>query len=70
MAGLANSTKGEGMKGKLTIEDMRLWVLNDEGLYRWWQQERGDIRAFIRRNREEIEAGINRVLNQKPAPSY
>lgn len=40
------------------------WVNNDEGLYRWRQsQGRKSMREFIRDNREEIDAAIDRVLN-------
>ena len=53
---------------KLTVEYIRQWVLNDEGLYDWYRSSKQDIRAFIRENRGELEACINRVLNNdKPA---
>ena len=47
-------------------EERRLWVLNDEGLYLWWQRTRLPLKKFIRDNRVEIDAGIDRVLNIQP----
>lgn len=43
-------------------DERRLWVLNDEGLYLWHQREGGSVREFIRRNRAEIDAAIDRLL--------
>jgi hypothetical protein len=44
------------------ISEILLWVDNDEGLYNWWRESRMPKKAFIKENREAIEAGINRVL--------
>lgn len=61
------------MRGdKLTVRDLEQWIDNDEGLYNWcnsWKREnRSTRRAFIRENRAELEACINRVLTgNKPA---
>ena len=44
------------------------WIDNDEGLYDWWRSSHQSKRAFIRENRAEIDACIDRVLNgSKPA---
>jgi hypothetical protein len=44
------------------------WIDNDEGLYNWWRSSRQSKRAFIRDNRAELDACINRVLSgAKPA---
>jgi hypothetical protein len=44
------------------------WIDNDEGLYDWWRRSGGAKREFIRANRGEIDAAIDRVLNgDKPA---
>lgn len=46
------------------------WIDNDEGLYNWWRGTRPRIskRAFVRENRAEITAAIERVTNgNKPA---
>ena len=62
-----------GMKGdRINDEERRLWVSNDEGLYNWYQSEarRGDgggMKAFIKRNRAEIDAAIRRVRDRPPA---
>ncbi len=51
-------------------EERRLWVLNDEGLYSWWQGSRQPIRAFIRDNRAELDAAIARALAPPPAKTW
>lgn len=43
-------------------EERKLWVLNDEGLYRWWQRQRCGITVFIRANRVEIDRVIDSQL--------
>lgn len=45
-------------------EERRQWVLNDEGLYRWWQSSRIGLYRFIRENREEIDTAIDGALNR------
>jgi hypothetical protein len=52
---------------RLNDAERRLWVLNDEGLYRWWQQSRIGMRRFLRENRNELDTCINRELNKEPA---
>lgn len=42
--------------------DREQWIDNDEGLYGWWKSSRMSKREFIRANRVEIDATINRVL--------
>ena len=44
-------------------EDRRQWIDNDEGLYCWQRQSGLSMRAFIRENRAEIDACIDRVLH-------
>ena len=49
-------------------EKRRLWVLNDEGLYNWWQSENIGITRFIRQNRAKIDEVIDKVESgTKPA---
>ena len=44
------------------------WIDNDEGLYDWWKSSRLPKREFIRQNRAEIDAAIERVTSgDKPA---
>jgi uridine kinase len=43
------------------------WIDNDEGLYRWWKSSRLSKRQFIKENREEIDAAIDRALHPKQA---
>lgn len=38
--------------------ERRLWVLNDEYLYRWWKTSRMGILAFIRANRPVLDRHI------------
>jgi Leu/Phe-tRNA-protein transferase len=49
-------------------EERRLWVLNDEGLWHWYQSwcnwKRSSVRAFIRENRQEIDESIERYLRR------
>ena len=53
---------------KLTIADIEQWIDNDEGLHNWWRSSRISKRQFIRDNREELTACINRVLTgNRPA---
>jgi hypothetical protein len=42
------------------------WVLNDEGLYLGWKWSKLGITTWIRRNRQEIDEYINRVLAIEP----
>ena len=65
---------GEGERGgpfRRDDAERENWVSNDEGLYNWYQSETrrrgsGGMRGFIRRNRAEIDAAIDRVLNRGP----
>ena len=55
-----------------TDEDRRQWIANDAGLDKWcreWMESNdGDERAFIRENREGIDAVIDPILaGDKPA---
>jgi len=43
--------------------EREMWVNNDEGLYRWWKREGGSLRDFIKNNREEIDALIERATD-------
>jgi hypothetical protein len=47
--------------------ERQMWIDNDEGLYNWWRESGLSMSAFIKENREEIDAAINSVLNRKPA---
>lgn len=42
--------------------ERELWVMNDEGLYRWFKRSRQGMRRFIRDNREELTQIIQRAL--------
>lgn len=55
------------MRGdKLTLSDIEEWVDNHEPLYTWWKLEGGSKRAFVRANREELEAAIIKVRDAPP----
>jgi hypothetical protein len=62
---------GFGTTDPIDDHERELWVNNDEGLYRWYQQEsrrmKGGMRAFIKRNRAEIDAAIRGVRDRAPA---
>lgn len=55
---------------RINDHERELWVNNNEGLYRWYQQEsrrmRGGMKAFLRRNRAEIDAVIRGVRDRQP----
>jgi aspartate/tyrosine/aromatic aminotransferase len=48
-------------------DDRREWVLNDEGLYRWWKSERTSMVKFLKEHRSELDEYINQQLNKKPS---
>jgi hypothetical protein len=47
---------------RLNDRERELWVLNDEGLYRWWRSAHMGMRRFIREHRDELDACIRRAL--------
>ena len=55
----------ETLEGLMNDRERELWVLNDEGLYRWWKQEGGSLRAFIKRYRKYLTDYINNRLGKK-----
>jgi len=53
---------------RLNDEERRQWIENDEGLYDWRRRSKLSMRAFIRKNRAEIDSVINNVRDGiKPA---
>lgn len=46
-------------------KERRLWVLNAEGLYNWWQSSHMGLYAFINKNRKEITEIIEKALGPK-----
>ncbi len=55
---------------KITNEDRRLWILNDEGLYNWQIGSKLPLQKFIKENKTEIDAVINNVLSGKNRAHY
>ena len=55
-----------GARHNLDDREREMWVRNDEGLYNWWRSSRLSMRDFLRQNRTEIDAAINRVLGKGP----
>ena len=47
-------------------EELRLWVLNDEGLYNWWKSSRRSLDNFIKEDGIEIAEAITNYLNVEP----
>jgi hypothetical protein len=45
--------------------EREMWVLNDEGLYRWHYSTGLSMRAFLRKFRTEIDYHIDARLNRK-----
>ena len=58
------------MKNKITNEDRRLWLLNDEGLYKWQIGSKLSLEKFISQNKHEIDVVINNVLSGKKRAHY
>lgn len=50
----------------LDDEERRMWILNDEGLYSWWNSSGMAMKKFIRAHREELDKAINRMLTKRP----
>lgn len=50
----------------MSINEISLWIDNDEGLYLWWKRSRQSKREFIKENRVELETSIKAYLNRKP----
>lgn len=44
-----------------TRDERRLWVLNDEGLYLWWQRSRCPLDKFMKDNRVQLDELIDRM---------
>ena len=44
--------------------EREMWIQNDEGLYGWWKSSHTTLRNFIKENRVEIDATINRKLGK------
>lgn len=47
----------------LNDRERRLWVENDESLYRWWQRSRSGLYRFVQDNRAAIDAHIRSILD-------
>lgn len=62
--------RGFGTANPIDNHERELWIRNDEGLWNWYQQEsrhqKGGMRAFIKRNRAEIDAAIRGVRDREP----
>lgn len=53
-----------------TREEQRLWVQNDEGLYKWWKSSEQSLDDFISTNKVEIAKAIRRVVNAPPRSHF
>ena len=58
------------MKNRITNEERRLWIINDEGLYNWQTSSKLSLGRFILQNKHEIDAVINNVLSGKKRAHY
>ena len=50
--------------------DRTQWIDNDEGLYNWWKSTRLSKAKFIKENRTEIDAVIERMTSGKERQHY
>ena len=51
-------------------DDRRLWVLNDEGLYRMWRASKMALRQWIRQNRDFIDTVTGNVTAGRRQAHY
>ena len=51
---------------KITLNEINLWIDNDESLYLWHRESRLSKREFIKQNKTELVALIDRVVNAEP----
>lgn len=61
-----SSTASRALMGNPNDRERELWVMNDEGLYRWWRSSGLSKQKFIRENRAEIDAAISRAVDAPP----
>ena len=52
-------------KSARTNKERAEWIMNDEGLYRWWKSYHSTITTFIRTNCIEIDKIIDQLLEIK-----
>lgn len=57
-------------KRGINDEERRVWILNDEGLYRMQQSSRLSMKKFIRENRQMIDEIILNVRDGKKPSHY
>jgi len=55
---------------ELDDEELRQWVLNDEGLYNWQQQTGLDVGRFVKQNRVELQGIIRATLSGEKQPHH
>ena len=48
-------------------DDRDQWIENDEALYLSWKASKMSKRAYIRAFRKNLDAYINKQLNEEPA---
>jgi len=56
------------MKRRRNDDERQMWIDNEEGLYGWWKSTGQSMRVFIRENRKQLDAVIDRALSAEPAP--
>lgn len=62
----APAMAGLGSVARRNDHERAQWVENDEGLYNWYKSQSYPLREFVKKNRVEIDAAIDSVLNRKP----
>jgi hypothetical protein len=55
---------------KISDEDRRQWVENDEGLHNEWKRSKQPQRSWIRMNRKMIDGVIGNVQSGAKPPHY
>lgn len=56
---------------KISIEELKEWVINDEGLYKWWNEWKKltglrSLTTFVKQNKAEIHGFVSKILFKEP----
>jgi len=55
---------GLGSVARRNDHERAQWVENDKGLYNWYKSQSFPLRQFVKKNRAEIDAAINKAIGR------